>query len=276
MDRQRSHPANIATRQMIELDACTHCGTCSLRCSAAAAYEAWGNENILPSEKLHTLKALVRGKSLPPRELKSLLEGVYCCTSCDRCTVVCPSGINLRELWMDLKEDLVQRGIPERLILSPYSFVRGLHQALQPREGYDGPNFLARQAVALPFYAGKKDGKLLVLSPRAPEIPVFLPEAKTFANCFVCQNCTNVCPVVAHFENPEEALGLLPHQIMTSLGLGLVDPALGNRMIWDCLTCYQCQEHCPQGVQVADLLYELKNLAAGIRNEPADPIVQDK
>jgi heterodisulfide reductase subunit C len=33
-------------------------------------------------------------------------------------------------------------------------------------------------------------------------------------------------------------------------------------MLWSCLTCYQCQEHCPQGVKVTDLLYELKNQAA--------------
>jgi heterodisulfide reductase subunit C/nitrate reductase gamma subunit len=270
MDRERSHPANIATRQMIELDACTHCGTCSTRCSVGMVYETWGNENILPSEKLHALKALVRGKSLEPRQLRSLLEGVYCCTSCDRCTVVCPSGINLKELWVDLKEDLVQRGIPERLILSPYSFPRGMNQAIHPWKEYDAPIQLARQAVALPFTEGKTANSPLALSPQAPAIPVFLPEARNFANCFVCQNCTNICPVVAAFENPEEVLGLLPHQIMTSLGLGLIDPARGNRMIWDCLTCYQCQEHCPQGVMVTDLLYELKNLAAGNERGSAD------
>jgi heterodisulfide reductase subunit C len=33
-------------------------------------------------------------------------------------------------------------------------------------------------------------------------------------------------------------------------------------MLWECVTCYQCQEHCPQGVKVADILYELKNSAA--------------
>ena len=60
----------------------------------------------------------------------------------------------------------------------------------------------------------------------------------------------------------EQALDLLPHQIMCSLGLGLTAMASGAKMIWDCLTCYQCQENCPQQVEVCDLLYELKNVAA--------------
>jgi heterodisulfide reductase subunit C len=37
--------------------------------------------------------------------------------------------------------------------------------------------------------------------------------------------------------------------------------AAGPRMLWDCVTCYQCQEHCPQNVTVTDILYQLKNLA---------------
>ncbi len=70
-----------------------------------------------------------------------------------------------------------------------------------------------------------------------------------------------MCPVVGNYENPEKVLDLLPHQIMRSVGLGLKDLALGSRMLWDCLTCYQCQEHCPQEVHVTDVLYELKNQA---------------
>jgi len=46
---------------------------------------------------------------------------------------------------------------------------------------------------------------------------------------------------------------------MHSCGLGLKDLAFGSSMLWDCLTCYQCQEQCPQGVCVTDVLYELKN-----------------
>jgi heterodisulfide reductase subunit C len=42
--------------------------------------------------------------------------------------------------------------------------------------------------------------------------------------------------------------------------LGARDLAFGSTMLWDCLTCYQCQEQCPQGVGVTDVLYELKNL----------------
>jgi heterodisulfide reductase subunit C len=87
-------------------------------------------------------------------------------------------------------------------------------------------------------------------------------QTATYANCFACENCTTVCPVVQAYDNPQAAVGLLPHQIMRSLGLGLKDLALGSPMLWDCLTCYQCQEHCPQGVKVTDVLYELKNQAA--------------
>jgi len=43
--------------------------------------------------------------------------------------------------------------------------------------------------------------------------------------------------------------------------LGIRDLAFGSGMLWDCTTCYQCQEHCPQGVKVTEVLYELKNLA---------------
>jgi heterodisulfide reductase subunit C len=87
-------------------------------------------------------------------------------------------------------------------------------------------------------------------------------QGDTYSYCFACENCTTVCPVVQNYENPQEVLSLLPHQIMRSLGLGLKDLALGSNMLWDCLTCYQCQEHCPQSVKVTDIFYELKNTTA--------------
>jgi heterodisulfide reductase subunit C len=46
---------------------------------------------------------------------------------------------------------------------------------------------------------------------------------------------------------------------MNLLRLGLADLALGSRMVWDCATCYPCQEHCPAGIRVTEVLYELRN-----------------
>jgi heterodisulfide reductase subunit C len=98
-------------------------------------------------------------------------------------------------------------------------------------------------------------------------------QAKNFSVCFGCQTCTTVCPVVGNYENPQEALGLLPHQIMHAAGLGIRDLAFGSNMLWDCLTCYQCQEQCPQGVHVTDVLYELKNLAVKrVREKTLQPM----
>ena len=265
MEQEKSDPANIATRQAMELDACTHCCACSLRCSALMAFETSGNESILPSEKMYLLKALIAGKNLGRREVKAIQQGVYLCTNCDRCTVVCPVGINLKELWVNVRENLLQRGEPEPLLLSPFSFVRGLNRENLSEDEYSRPIETARQAVAGKFDLLMEKERLLSLKGRdageLKELSIDNIRDNAFSYCFGCQNCTTVCPVVCSFDKPEKELGLLPHQIMCCLGLGLVEMASGSRMIWDCVTCYQCQEHCPQNVNVTDLLFELKNLA---------------
>ncbi len=264
MEKGRSIPANIATRQVMELDACMHCGSCTQRCSVGIAFEETHNPNILPSEKIASIRALASGKELSERDLTILQEGVYLCTNCYRCTVVCPAGINLQDLWFTVREDLLQRGYPEFLALSPLSFFRGLmrseidegyyQQALErPREAIVAEcDLMKRQDMPLSLTLTNRDFRRgLSLS----------AQASTFSVCFGCETCTTVCPVVGNYENPKEALGLLPHQIMHACGLGVRDLAFGSNMLWDCITCYQCQEQCPQGVSVTDVLYELKNLA---------------
>ncbi|MCG2757908.1 MAG: 4Fe-4S dicluster domain-containing protein [Desulfobacteraceae bacterium] len=264
MDKDKSHPANIATRQAIELDACTHCGTCSLRCSVAVAFDKIGNLNILPSEKLVFLKSYASRKDLKENELKAIQEGIYLCTNCDRCTVVCPVGINLRELWFNVREDLIQKSNPIALVLSPFSFYRGLNRQELDSNNYSNPTTLTKDAIADRCELIKNPDEVISLTPINKDFKEKVElsyQATTYSYCFSCQNCSTVCPVVGNYENPQEALGLLPHQIMRSVGLGLKDLAFGSKMLWDCVTCYQCQEHCPQGVKVTDVLYELKNLA---------------
>jgi len=262
--KEKLSPANRATLQAMELDACTHCGTCSLRCSVIMAFEEIKNINIFPSEKIASIQALASGKKLSPQELRHIQEGVYLCSNCYRCTVVCPAGINLQDLWFNIRETLLQKGYPEFLVLSPLSFYRGLMKGETVQRDYENPLIRAREAIAAPYDLMKKKDKVLPLTPPDRKLQSGLnlsAQAKTFSVCFGCQTCTTVCPVVGNYENPQEALGLLPHQIMHAAGLGLRDLAFGSNMLWDCLTCYQCQEQCPQGVHVTDVLYELKNLA---------------
>ena len=262
--KEKLAPANRATLQAMELDACTHCGTCSLRCSVIMAFEEIANRNIFPSEKIASITALASGKALSPQELRHIQEGVYLCSNCYRCTVVCPVGINLQDLWFNVREALFQKGYPEFLVLSPLSFYRGLMKEATVRRDYEKPLIQAREAIAAQCELLKKKDQVLPLTPTNRKLQSGLnlsAQAKTFSVCFGCQTCTTVCPVVGNYEDPQEALGLLPHQIMHAAGLGLRDLAFGSNMLWDCLTCYQCQEQCPQGVHVTDVLYELKNLA---------------
>jgi heterodisulfide reductase subunit C/nitrate reductase gamma subunit len=262
MDPEKSLPANILTRQIIELDACTHCGSCSLNCSAAMVFEAIGNEYILPSEKMVLLKDLASGKKLNESQFRAIQEGIYLCTNCDRCTVRCPSGIRLKELWYSVREELVASGAPLPHVLTPFSFARGLMiQNTLPVDTYARPIENARQAVAGRFVNLMNPDTPLPLNAQRTGDPQPAIKDTTYTHCFSCQTCTTVCPVVGNYDDPEQVLGLLPHQIMCSLGLGLTEMASGARMNWDCLTCYKCQENCPQQVEVCDVLYRLKNTA---------------
>jgi heterodisulfide reductase subunit C len=176
--------------------------------------------------------------------------------------VHCPSGIRLKELWFNVREALLSKGPPLVPVLTPFSFARGvvIKETLQADE-YNSPIEKAAGKAAGPSAELIKSKTAIPLNVIPDQSRQLNPGNGTFAHCFSCQSCTAVCPVVGNYEAPEQVLGLLPHQIMCSLGLGLTEMAAGAKMIWDCLTCYQCQENCPQQVAVCDLLYDLKNLA---------------
>jgi heterodisulfide reductase subunit C len=264
MDPEKSDPANIATRQVLELDACMHCGTCSVQCRVGVIFQEIPNFNILPSEKIPSIKALAAGKKISSQEIRTIQEGMYLCTNCYNCTVACPAGINLQDLWFNVRESLFQQGIPEFLMLSPLSVYRGLMKETLDQAHYPIPINRTLESVA-------GNGDLLALQDRTLPLEAgdysllsslnLAVQSSTFSHCFSCATCSNACPVVTNYSDPQEVVGLLPHQIMHATGMRLWDLVFSAKMLWDCLGCYQCQEHCPQGVCVADVLYELKNVA---------------
>jgi heterodisulfide reductase subunit C/nitrate reductase gamma subunit len=253
MGKNNGEPANLLTRQMVGLSACTHCGSCSLECSSSMFFESFKNDFILPSEKVQYLKNIASGKQLDTATLKRLQEGLYVCTSCDRCTDICPSGINLKEIFVSARYALLEQGTPEKTLLSHFSFPLALAQrftgdhlqALKVVEEMFRKTFLKLSDMSLPLTLTRAKSK----------------ENESYKSCYSCQRCTNICPVVRSYDNPTEMLDMLPHQLIYSLGIGNTELAMGSQMIWSCSTCYLCQEHCPNQVELTDIFYNLKNAA---------------
>jgi heterodisulfide reductase subunit C len=170
--------------------------------------------------------------------MQLISEGAFICTLCFKCTGVCPAGINLQDQWFASRELLSEMGFPD-----PHTWIKDFNAS----EWSDRIKY---------FESSKKE--IDTIKGRYYNLT---EDSDVFAPCIQCQTCTNVCPVVAARTAPEDAVDITPQKIMNLLRLGLNDLALGSRMVWDCTTCYQCQENCPQGIKVTDIIYELKNRA---------------
>ena len=73
--------------------------------------------------------------------------------------------------------------------------------------------------------------------------------------CYQCGSCAGGCPVGKIMNSYN------PRQIIHMTLLGLKNEVLSNESIWLCASCYTCQERCPQGVEIADLMFALRNMA---------------
>jgi len=234
-----------ASRRALALDACVRCGICDGHCSVAPLARYLGNPYLLPSHKLIATAELASGRLLQSGEegdsngdeALRAAEGAFLCTDCGRCTSVCPVGLDLEDLWQAGRGDLASAGLP-----APAQWVQ------------------ARPALAWAESLQADSWQHSFADPDAAYAPLSA-DRRSFSRCVQCQTCTNVCPVVAHSIDPEFGVDLTPQKVMNLLRLGLRDLTLGSRMVWDCATCYQCQEYCPEGIRVADIMVELRALA---------------
>lgn len=72
--------------------------------------------------------------------------------------------------------------------------------------------------------------------------------------CYQCKKCTTGCPVAGFGD-------LHPAQIMRAVQLGAVDAAVESRFIWLCTGCETCTTRCPQGIDIAAIMDELRMIA---------------
>jgi len=81
-------------------------------------------------------------------------------------------------------------------------------------------------------------------------------------SCYQCGKCTAGCPMAY-------AVDAGPRQVIRAVQLGMRDMALGNEMIWMCLSCQTCSVRCPREIDVAGVMETLRLLAVAEGLRPA-------
>jgi len=72
--------------------------------------------------------------------------------------------------------------------------------------------------------------------------------------CYQCKRCTSGCPVARYAD-------MHPAMIMRAVQLGQLDMVFDDRFIWLCTGCETCTTRCPQGIDIAAIMDELKIIA---------------
>lgn len=72
--------------------------------------------------------------------------------------------------------------------------------------------------------------------------------------CFLCEKCTNGCPIVF-------AMDLVPHKLLRMINLGLRDEVLRSDTIWVCASCETCTTRCPSGIDIAHIMDSLRQIS---------------
>ena len=62
--------------------------------------------------------------------------------------------------------------------------------------------------------------------------------------CMKCGRCSASCPSY-------DEMDFKPHQFVSYIEAGDVEPLLNSKSLWKCLSCFACVERCPRDVKPA-------------------------
>lgn len=88
--------------------------------------------------------------------------------------------------------------------------------------------------------------------------------------CIQCGRCTSSCPVARIVEEHN------PRKLMEMIILGLRSDLFAGQLPWYCLSCFTCLDRCPQGGDVGEAMFAIRNLAVKEGNIPDGILVQAK
>jgi heterodisulfide reductase subunit C len=88
------------------------------------------------------------------------------------------------------------------------------------------------------------------------------PRGRGILACIQCGRCSSSCPVARLIAEHN------PRRLMEMIILGSRDEVLHNKLPWYCLSCFTCLDRCPQGGDVAEVMFAIRNLAVREKNMP--------
>jgi len=254
MDDKRLDLSTFTLRQLMELDGCTRCGECITWCPTFAEKN---NDNITPLRKIERQRSFVRRQyglwarlfgpqPIPDKEWEAFSAGVYDCTLCARCAVVCPVGIETRSLWLAMREQLAVAGhYPAPLdtmrhtVLNTHNMAGddNANRLIWAENLEHVPEGLDRGAGAeMAYFVGCVGG----LFPQAFSIPQSLTQILTHAgNRFTTLGgeewCCGFPLLLAGFRQAVQPL--VEHNVAAVRALGV------RRLITTCPSCYHTWKH---------------------------------
>ncbi|MBR5137689.1 MAG: 4Fe-4S dicluster domain-containing protein [Clostridia bacterium] len=72
--------------------------------------------------------------------------------------------------------------------------------------------------------------------------------------CMKCGKCSGTCPAYDEMEYH-------PHQFVSMVESGDIEPLLNSKSLYRCLTCFACVDRCPRGVEPAKLVEAVRLVA---------------
>lgn len=84
--------------------------------------------------------------------------------------------------------------------------------------------------------------------------------------CMRCGKCSATCPAYDEMEYH-------PHQFVNMVESGDIEPLLGSKSLYRCLSCFACIDRCPRGVEPAKLVEAVRLTA--IRKQGANHLKAD-
>jgi len=174
----------LDVKQFAELDACTRCGNCLDLCSA---YLGSKDVSISPKKKMEKLKNAVNKeygllsrllkRKMTKEETEAISHAAFACTMCSRCEVDCHINIKLQDIWLKLREILVDEGeYPEAMDMMRDRLKKSRNVSFDTNEGrtdwikpipdIPGDRFIRESAEVIYFV-----GCVSSFSPRTFKIP---------------------------------------------------------------------------------------------------------